>query len=51
MLMLAQVELYKEIKKSGSSRSVRAALARFSALAPHIRPAKVGRQGCWKFAS
>ena len=36
-----QVELYKEVKKNGSSRCVRAALLRFSALAPHIRPAKV----------
>jgi len=35
-----QVELYKEIKKNGSSRCVRAALSRFSALAQHIRPAK-----------
>jgi len=35
-----QVELYKEIKKNGSSRCVRAALCRFSALARHIRPAK-----------
>ena len=35
------MELYKEVKKNGSSRCVRAALLRFSALAPHIRPAKV----------
>ena len=35
-----QVELYKEIKKNGSSRCVRAALCRFFALARHIRPAK-----------
>lgn len=36
-----QVELYKEVKRNGSSRCVRAALLRFSALASHIRPAKV----------
>ena len=35
-----QVELFKEIKKNGSSRCVRAALSRFSALTCHIRPAK-----------
>ena len=35
-----QVELYKEIKKNGSHRSVRAALTRFSGLAKYIRSAK-----------
>ena len=35
-----QVELFKEIKKNGSSRCVRAALCWFSALTCHIRPAK-----------
>lgn len=32
-----QVELYKEIKKNGSVRSLRAALTRFAALCHHIR--------------
>ena len=43
MMMLhihIQVELYKEIKKNGSARCVRAAVSRFSGLARHIRPAK-----------
>jgi len=35
-----QVELYKEIKKNGSSRSLRAALSRFSDLVHLTRPAK-----------
>ena len=35
-----QVELYKEIKRNGSARCVRAAVSRFSGLARHIRPAK-----------
>ncbi|KAK7079832.1 hypothetical protein SK128_022104, partial [Halocaridina rubra] len=35
-----QVELYKEIKKNGSVRSLRAALIRFAALCHHIRPQK-----------
>ncbi|XP_050730332.1 huntingtin-like isoform X2 [Eriocheir sinensis] len=35
-----QVELYKEIKKNGSVRSLRAALTRFAALCHHIRPQK-----------
>lgn len=35
-----QVELYKEIKKNGASRSVRAALTRFADLCPMTRPAK-----------
>ena len=35
-----QVELYKEIKKNGSQRCVRAALTRFSGLAKYIRSAK-----------
>ena len=35
-----QVELYKEIKKNGSQRCVRAALTRFSGLARYIRSAK-----------
>ena len=35
-----QVELYKEIKKNGSQRCVRAALTRFSQLVNHIRPSK-----------
>ncbi|CAG2167101.1 unnamed protein product, partial [Oppiella nova] len=35
-----QVELYKEIKKNGSSRSLRAALSRFADLAHLTRPAK-----------
>nr|XP_045607422.1 huntingtin-like isoform X3 [Procambarus clarkii] len=35
-----QVELYKEIKKNGSVRSLRAALSRFAALCHHIRPQK-----------
>ena len=34
------MELYKEIKKNGPARCVRAALTRFSQLARHIRPAK-----------
>ncbi|XP_068234412.1 huntingtin-like [Palaemon carinicauda] len=33
-----QVELYKEIKKNGSVRSLRAALTRFASLCHHIRP-------------
>ena len=43
MMMLhihIQVELYKEIKKNGSQRCVRAALTRFSGLARYIRSAK-----------
>ena len=35
-----QVELYKEIKKNGSLRCVRAALTRFAGLARNIRSAK-----------
>ncbi|XP_061171379.1 huntingtin-like isoform X1 [Saccostrea echinata] len=35
-----QVELYKEIKKNGSSRTLRAALWRFSEMAHLIRPQK-----------
>ncbi|XP_064096525.1 huntingtin-like [Macrobrachium nipponense] len=35
-----QVELYKEIKKNGSVRSLRAALTRFASLCHHIRPQK-----------
>ncbi|XP_060084449.1 huntingtin-like [Ylistrum balloti] len=35
-----QVELYKEIKKNGSSRTLRAALWRFAEMAPLIRPQK-----------
>ncbi|KAK3887735.1 hypothetical protein Pcinc_008172 [Petrolisthes cinctipes] len=35
-----QVELYKEIKKNGSVRSLRAALSRFASLCHHIRPQK-----------
>ena len=35
-----QVELYKEIKKNGSSRCVRAALCRFAELAYLILPQK-----------
>ncbi|XP_060568114.1 huntingtin-like isoform X3 [Ruditapes philippinarum] len=35
-----QVELYKEIKKNGSSRCLRAALSRFSEMAHLIRPQK-----------
>ena len=35
-----EVELYKEIKKNGSQRCVRAAMTRFSQLAKHIRPSK-----------
>nr|XP_022340193.1 huntingtin-like isoform X2 [Crassostrea virginica] len=35
-----QVELYKEIKKNGSSRTLRAALWRFSEMASLIRPQK-----------
>ena len=35
-----QVEMYKEIKKNGSQRCVRAAISRFSQLSKHIRPAK-----------
>ncbi len=35
-----QVELYKEIKKNGSSRSLRAALSRFADLCHLTRPAK-----------
>ena len=38
--LMYQVELYKEIKKNGSARCVRAAVSRFSDLAQHIRPAK-----------
>lgn len=34
------VEFYKEIKRNGSSRSLRAALSRFSNLAHRIRPSK-----------
>uniref|UniRef100_T1KK12 Huntingtin n=1 Tax=Tetranychus urticae TaxID=32264 RepID=T1KK12_TETUR len=34
------VELYKELKKNGSSRSIRAALTRFSELAYLLRPSK-----------
>ena len=34
------VELFKEVKKNGGSRSVRAALWRFAYLAPYIKPAK-----------
>lgn len=36
-----QVELYKEIKKNGSVRSLRAALTRFAALCHHIRQVPV----------
>ncbi|XP_076067326.1 huntingtin isoform X2 [Oratosquilla oratoria] len=35
-----QVELYKEIKKNGPVRSLRAALNRFAVLCHHIRPQK-----------
>lgn len=35
-----QVELYKEIKKNGSSRTLRAALWRFSEMSHLIRPQK-----------
>ncbi len=35
-----QVELYKEIKKNGSARCLRAALLKFSELAHLIRPQK-----------
>ena len=35
-----QVELYKEIKKNGSTRCLKAALVKFSDLAPLIRPQK-----------
>lgn len=35
-----QVELYKELKKNGSSRCLRSALAKFSELAFMIRPQK-----------
>ena len=35
-----KVELYKEVKKNGSQRCVRAAMTRFSQLAKHIRPSK-----------
>ncbi|CAL4162698.1 unnamed protein product, partial [Meganyctiphanes norvegica] len=35
-----QVELYKEIKKNGNVKSLRAALTRFAALCHHIRPQK-----------
>ena len=34
------MELYKEIKKNGSARCLRAALLKFSSLAHLIRPAK-----------
>lgn len=33
-----QAALYKEIKKNGSSKALRAALMRFSELSHHIRP-------------
>ena len=35
-----QVELYKEIKKNGSSRSLRSALTKFAAICDQIRPQK-----------
>ncbi len=35
-----QVELYKEIKKNGSARSLRSALTKFAAIADQIRPQK-----------
>ena len=35
-----QVELYKEIKKNGSARCLRAALVKFAQLSPLIRPQK-----------
>ncbi|KAB7506574.1 HD-like protein, partial [Armadillidium nasatum] len=35
-----QLELFKEIKKNGSSRSLRGALTRFAVLCHHIRPQK-----------
>ncbi|XP_071947754.1 huntingtin-like isoform X2 [Antedon mediterranea] len=35
-----QIELYKEIKKNGPSRSIRAAMWRFAEMAHHIRPQK-----------
>ena len=35
-----QVELYKEIKKNGSSRSLRSALSKFAAICKQIRPQK-----------
>ena len=35
-----QVELYKEIKKNGSSRSLRSALNKFAAICGQIRPQK-----------
>ena len=35
-----QVELYKEIKKNGSSRSLRSALTKFAAICSMIRPQK-----------
>ncbi len=34
------VELYKEIKKNGSARSLRSALVKFAAIADQIRPQK-----------
>ena len=36
-----QVELYKEIKKNGSSRSLRSAVSKFAAVCGQIRPQKV----------
>ena len=35
-----QVELYKEIKKNGSSRSLRSAITKFAAICSQIRPQK-----------
>ena len=35
-----QVELYKEIKKNGSSRSLRSAVTKFAAVCGQIRPQK-----------
>ena len=35
-----QVELYKEIKKNGSSRSLRSAISKFAAVCDQIRPKK-----------
>ena len=35
-----QVELYKEIKKNGSSRSLRSAITKFAVICGQIRPQK-----------